>query len=177
MTFHELYSTYYSRAFRFVRSYVNDAAAAEDIVSESIIAVWHSYDPAKSRGESILPFMYTILRNRSLDYLKSKRVRSGESVDSWEQKDLELRISSLNCATEENIFSDEIFEIVKKTLSDMPQRSRDVFKYSRFEGKSYIEIANIFGISEKGVEYHMSLALRMLRAALKDYLPSFSFFG
>lgn len=177
MTFHELYTAFYSRAFRFVKSYVNDAVAAEDIVSESMIAMWRSYDASKGGEKTLLPFLYTILRNKSLDYLRSKRVRSGEALDQWEQKDLDLRISSLNCATEDAIFSDEINDIVNRTLAEMPQRTREVFKYSRFEGKSYIEISQIFGITDKGVEYHMGLALRMLRSALRDYLPSISFFG
>lgn len=177
MTFHELYTEYYPRAYRFVKSYVNDAAAAEDIVSESMISLWRSYDTARGGGKSILPFLYTVLRNKSLDYLRSKRVRFGEAVDSWEQQELELRISSLNCATEESIFSDEIYDIVNRTLAEMPQRTRDVFKYSRFEGKSYLEISRMFGITDKGVEYHMGLALKMLRAALKDYLPSLSLLG
>ena len=33
------------------------------------------------------------------------------------------------------------------------------------------EIAMELGISEKTVEYHISKALKVLRVALKDYLP------
>ncbi|HAY24139.1 MAG TPA: RNA polymerase sigma-70 factor, partial [Bacteroides sp.] len=38
------------------------------------------------------------------------------------------------------------------------------------------EIAEEMEISIKGVEYHISKALKVLRVTLKDYLPLFYFF-
>lgn len=176
MTFHELYTCYYPRAYRFVKSYINDPQASEDIVSEGMIKVWQNYD--KTREDTLLPFLFTILRNKSLDYLKSSRIKLSKERTSeinWQLEDLELRLSSLSNTVENDIFSTEINEIVSRTLDKMPQKTKEIFKYSRLEGKSYLEISRIFDISDKGVEYHMSVAIRMLKEALKDYLPSFYF--
>lgn len=46
---------------------------------------------------------------------------------------------------------------------------------SRFGGHSVKEIAEATGLSVKGVEYHITKALKALRVALKDYLPLFYF--
>lgn len=172
MTFHELYTGCYSRAFRFVKSYVNDSAVAEDIVAESMIAVWKKYDC--SREDTLLPFLYTVLRNRSLDYLKSLKVklRDTKADTSPESEDIDLRLMSLSDTTEDKIFSTEINEIVARTLAQMPQRTREIFNCSRVEGKSYFEISQIFHISDKGVAYHIGSAVKLLRIALKDYLGS-----
>ena len=58
-----------------------------------------------------------------------------------------------------------------KTLNQLPKQTQKVFIMSRFENKSGKEIAQILGISVKGVDYHMNKALKELRIALKDYLP------
>ena len=42
---------------------------------------------------------------------------------------------------------------------------------SRFQDKSNKNIAEELNISVKGVEYHISKALRSLKISLKDYLP------
>jgi len=46
---------------------------------------------------------------------------------------------------------------------------------SRFYHKKYIEIADELNISVKTVEKKMSLALQIMRSALKEYLPVFLF--
>lgn len=175
MTFHEVYQQYYSRAYRFVKSYVRDTVATEDIVSESMVALWQQYD--ESRSASQLPFLYTILRNKSLDYLKSQRRHPSVSdIDDWRSGDLELRIRTLSESPEQIIFSDELRRLVDEALAGMPERTAEIFRLCRDEGKTYQEIAVIYGISTKGVEYHMSQALKALKAALADYLPLFAFF-
>ena len=42
---------------------------------------------------------------------------------------------------------------------------------SRFQNKSNKEIGQLLGITVKGVEFHMTKALRVLRQNLKDYYP------
>ena len=179
MTFHELYTCYYGRSFRFVKSYVCDEKIAEDIVSDAMISLFQKLKEGTLREETLLPYAFRTLRNRSLDYLKSKRARceiSSLPEDSWEMGDLDLRIMSLVETSEEKIFSDEISSIVASTLARMPQRSREIFRLSRIDGKTYLEIAQMYDITDKGVEYHMGVALKMLRSALKDYFPGVSFF-
>ena len=46
---------------------------------------------------------------------------------------------------------------------------------SRYENKSIKEIADALNISVKGVDYHISKALKALRVSLKDYLYLFFF--
>lgn len=171
MTFNELYANFYSKALLFVKSYTNDVSEAEDIVSESIITVWEKLD--ESRQDRLLPFLFTVLRNKCLDYLKSQRVKTTVKNESNEDflSDLDLRIMALNDTTEEKVFSTEINEIITKTLDSLPRKTREIFNFNRESGKTYSEIARIYGISEKSVAYHISKALKALREALNDYLP------
>jgi RNA polymerase sigma-70 factor (ECF subfamily) len=55
---------------------------------------------------------------------------------------------------------------LKKAISDLPIKQREVFLLSRMEKKKYKEIAEITGISIKAVEKRMSLALMALRKTI-----------
>jgi RNA polymerase sigma-70 factor (ECF subfamily) len=46
---------------------------------------------------------------------------------------------------------------------------------SRFENKTVKEIAIETNLTVKGVEYHITKTLKVLRINLKDYLPLFYF--
>jgi RNA polymerase sigma-70 factor (ECF subfamily) len=69
----------------------------------------------------------------------------------------------------------EIEQIIENTLMQLLPQCRAVFRLSRFEEKKNKEIAEELGISLKGVEGHISKALKLFRASLKDYLPIMAF--
>lgn len=175
-SFNEIYTSYYQKSFLFAKSYVHDDLAAEDIASESLIKLWE-----KLKAEEIdytEPLLLTILKNKALDYLKHEEVKrtAFEFMADWHRQELSIRISSLESCDPNEIFSEEVETIIRKTLKSLPEQTRRTFLLSRFEHKSNKEIAELTGISVKGVEYHISKALKALRIALKDYLPLFYFF-
>ena len=52
----------------------------------------------------------------------------------------------------------------------LPNRTREIFYERYLEQKPYKTIAENFGISVKGVEFHIAKSLNILRKNLKDYL-------
>lgn len=176
-SFNEIYTSYYKKSFFFAKSYVHDDLAAEDIASESLIKLWEKLKTEKI--DYIEPLLLTILKNKALDYLKHEEVKrtAFESMVDWHQQELSIRISTLeSCDDPNEIFSDEVESIIRETLKLLPEQTRRIFLLSRFENKSNKEIAEQMGVSIKGVEYHISKALKALRITLKDYLPLFYFF-
>lgn len=86
---------------------------------------------------------------------------------------MDYRISSLKAFDPEEVFSSEITEIVRKALESLPEQTRRIFEMSRYEQMSVKEIAERTSLSAKSVEYHITRSLKVLRVALKDYLPIF----
>ena len=82
-----------------------------------------------------------------------------------------LRIATLEACNPEKIFSEELQYLVNKALVSLPEQTRDIFIRSRYNNQSHKEIAETLGISTKTVEFHINKALKILRVALKDYLP------
>lgn len=60
----------------------------------------------------------------------------------------------------------DLRRVYRRTLLNMPQRTRRIFLMHRLQGVTYREIAEHFGISEQGVEYHMMRALARCRIAI-----------
>lgn len=171
INFNQIYTTYYKKAFLFTLSYVHNDQVAEDIVSEAIIHLW---ELSKERGiDSIEAILITYIRSKSLNYLKHLQARENviQNLMDKGQRELEIRISTLEACDPEEILSEELRAKVHSVLASMPEKTRLVFIRAHLEGKSHKEIAEEFEISVKGVEYHISKALKVLRDNLKDYAP------
>lgn len=169
--FNSIYLKYYEKTFRFARIYVRDDLVAEDIATESLIKLWETMK--KETVEKPLALLLTILKHKSLDYLRKQSSMQDvfETMAEWKQRELSIRISTLEACNPDYIFSKEIQSILTKTLEELPSQTCKVFMMSRFEQKSGKEIAEELGITVKGVDYHIAKALKALRISLKDYLP------
>ena len=175
-SFNTIYTLYYKKSYLFAKSYVHDDLAAEDIASDALIKLWEKMK--EEEVSYVQPLLLTILKNKSLDYLKHEEIKRNafDHLIDWHNRELNMRISTLEACNPEDIFSEEVKEIIRHSLNELSEQTRKVFEMSRFENKSNKEIADILGISVKGVDYHIAKALKVLRVSLNDYLPLFSFF-
>ena len=171
LNFNTIYTTYYRKAFLFTLSYIHNDQAAEDIVSEAIIYLWEL--SKKQEIPSIEAVLITYIRSKSLNYLKHLQVQENaiQLLSDRGQRELEIRISTLEACDPKEIMSEELRLKVKTLLEHMSENTRTAFILDRLEGKSHKEIAEELGISVKGVEYHISKAVKILRENLKDYAP------
>lgn len=174
-TFDSIYKECYHRCFLFAKSYLQDEALAKDVASEAMISLWNAMKTQEINN--VNAFLMTTVKNNSLNHLRNERIRieARESILDDELYELAFRISSLDACNPTIIFSDEIQRIVNETLNALPLQTRNVFQMSRYENKSTKEIAEALNITVKGVDYHISKALKVLRANLKDYLYSLLF--
>lgn len=169
--FDKIYQDYYHKSFLFVKSYVQDKFAAEDIATDSLVKLWEII--CEKEISPIRPFLFTILKNKALDYLQqqNRRNKSLKNINEYLIREQEFRISNLEACDPSEIFSTEIYDLFQNTLAELPEKTRNIFILSRMEGKSNNEIAIVNGISVKGVDYHIAIALKKLRKNLKEYLP------
>lgn len=173
--FTKIYQDYYKRSFAFVKSYVFDDAVTEDIVSDSLVSLWQTMKQAEV--EHPLSLLLTILKNNSLNFLKSQERHQMviENMRSSMQRDLDYRVNCLEACNPSDVFSDEVTSIIERTLQELSSDTRRVFEMSRYERLPVKEIAQELNLTPKAVEYHITKSLKALRIALKDYLPIFYF--
>lgn len=157
-------------------SYVHNDLVAEDIVSDAIIHLWQL---SKEREiQSVESILITYIRSKSLNYLRHMQVQESvhQTLLDKGQRELEIRISTLEACDPNEILSEELRAKVRTLLAGMPEKTRFAFVRDRLDGKSHKEIAEELGISVKTVEYHISRAVKMLRDNLKDYAPFVLFY-
>jgi len=164
------YRQYRNAVMCFVRSYVRDRQATEDIVSDSFLELWR----IAQRGDVDSPYslLVTIARHRSLDWLRHRRVKQSalSTMSNLAERDLHYRIMALEACNPEELFSGDIREVAERTLRSLSPVTYRIFTLSRYDHMPVKEIAALVGLSPKSVEYHITKALKALRSALEGYL-------
>lgn len=171
--FNQFFIDYQQRFVHFACTYVHDEAVAEDFVIESMMYYWENKDRLPP-DTNIPAYVLTAIKHKCIDYLRHRQLHQDVSdeiaqIYAWE---LSGRILTLQDFEPYEVFTAEIQEIVDRTLDSLPQQTKQIFIMSRYENKSYKEIATSLQITTKGVEFHISKSTKALRLALKDYLPA-----
>jgi RNA polymerase sigma-70 factor (ECF subfamily) len=170
--FNQLFEQYFQRFVSFAHSYVKEKSVAEDFTIEAFTSFWENRENL-SEDTNPPAYILTIIKNKSLSHLRHEQTISdvNEKLTDHHNWKLNLQIATLEACDPEEIFSAEIQEIVACALAELPEKTRAIFDMSRNENLSHKEIAEKLGISTKGVEFHITKALKLLRIALKDYNP------
>jgi RNA polymerase sigma-70 factor (ECF subfamily) len=175
LNFNDFYSNHYRKTFLFAKSYVHDKWVAEDIASEALISLWETLKKQDVRHP--LTFLFGIVKNKAIDHLRHEIIRQEAlaTMSDLGMRELNTRISTLEACDPEKIYSQEVAEIIESTLNALPAKTCEIFRMSRYRNLSKSKIAALQGMTLKGVDYHLSKALKLLRINLKDYLPLFYF--
>ncbi len=176
--FDELFRAFYSRLLGFAKSYLKDEAVAENIVQDAFLLLWErreTLDP----DSNIQAWLLTVVKNNTINHInrQKRKIQAESAFASRIVREFDLRISSLEACDPEHMFSAEVEQIIRETLEKLPEQCRKVISMSRFEEMSNKDIAEKLDISVKGVEYHITNALKKLRTELKDYLMFLLFFA
>lgn len=177
MSFNSLFDDYFQRFVRFAYSFVKDVKVAEDFTMEAFMSYWEirfTLTPETNPPAYIL----TSIKNKCISHLRHLQTRNKveKQISDHYCWKLNTQIATLEICNPDEIFSSEIQDILDVTLQNLPEKTRQIFILSRFENLSHKEIANKMKITTKGVEFHISKTLKILRVALKDYFPFILYF-
>ena len=143
MPFDDIYLEYYQRCFLFAKSYLQDEMLSKDIASEAMITLWTTMKTEEVKN--VRSFLMTVVKNQALNHLRNEHLRmeARESILADELYELDFRIASLDSSDPNRLFSEEIVEIVNRTLGELPEKTRKAFMMSRYQNKSVKEIAGL----------------------------------
>jgi RNA polymerase sigma-70 factor (ECF subfamily) len=132
----------------------SDAALAEELAQDVMVTVWHKsaqFDPARA---SLSTWIFTIARNRRIDYFRRARRPEPEDLD-WG-------------ATEEPDAAD-MYQAAEETrrlgaaLSTLPEPQRALIERAYYGDLSHSEIAAQTGLPLGTIKSRIRLALERLR--------------
>jgi len=156
LAFAEIYERYWAILFLHTRNLLRDDEEARDIVQDLFTHLW--LQPASLIIEtSVSTYLYRIVRNKTLNCIKHKKVVSIylDSINEFSKNDPIIPDVILR--------EKELAEIIESQISALPGKMRKVFELSRKNYLSYQQIAMQLNISENTVKSQVSNALRILR--------------
>ncbi len=157
--FDDIFRQHHSELCKIAYRKVGDFHVAEDLVQELFMEFWNR----KTKFSDIEKISNYLKRSISLkcnDHLKSilKKENQVIRLDGLDIKDVSIQDDS----EEENY----LFKKLIQHIELLPPKRKAVFILSRFDNRSYKEIATDLDISIKTVEKHISKALLQLRTLL-----------
>jgi RNA polymerase sigma-70 factor (ECF subfamily) len=172
----KIYAVYFPKLVRFSQTYVMSHYEAENIVQDIFLYLWEHRELAGSLG-NINAFLFTMVKNRCIDFLRNQSKSAGKKqpLSDIREKELELKLYSLQQLDENRLSDAEIETVITHAIDSLPERCREIFILSRLEGLRHKEIAARLNISTNTIEGQISIALKKLRAELKDYISAFTF--
>ncbi|SFW41461.1 RNA polymerase sigma-70 factor, ECF subfamily [Sinomicrobium oceani] len=167
--FEILFRLYFDKLYHIARSYTGNTEDAREIVQNVFCKLWQKRERIDNITSS---FLFTVTRNACLDHLKHrKRVR--EKSGSLYETELDNPIRFVENEAASRILQQELENQIRSSITALPEKQRQVFVKSRFEGMKNSEIAEDMGISKRTVDTHIHLALKFMRFQLKEFMTFF----
>jgi RNA polymerase sigma factor (sigma-70 family) len=132
---------------------------AEDLVQESFLILART--EKTTRIDSPQSFLFKTASNLLVDYIRHHKV-----VARHVEKELPFAEEAQTRTLEQEVSELEWLTMLKKTLTMLPPRTRDIIILNRLHGQSYKQIADSLAISESAVEKHISRGLLHCRREL-----------
>lgn len=150
--FHGFYDAYADRVFRYVLTILRNVHLAEEVVQETMLAVWNGAASFTGRSR-VSTWVFGIARNQAYNLLRREKRGDRRPREEFVLPDP----------------SDGVHEELRvlDALATLPSDQREVVFLTFYEGLSYAQIASILGIPEGTVKSRMYHAKRRLAQELE----------
>ncbi|MFH1737723.1 MAG: RNA polymerase sigma factor [bacterium] len=174
----ELYRRHHRPVFAFILRLIRDRQLAEDLVQETFLRVYGSrkrWEP-KSKFTS---WLYRIARNLCIDEKRRYWNRLVQRDAEAPTNESGEAMSIIDGAVEKGIDARQEYaqtvhkEIIRDAVNSLSPDQREVIVLNKYQGLSYIEIAEILDVTPESIKqraYRAHLKLRkILRPLLEEY--------
>jgi RNA polymerase sigma-70 factor (ECF subfamily) len=159
-----LFRLYYSRLCNYAATFVKVQDIAEEIVQETFIKFWETRASLQI-DHSFRSYIFRSVHNNCINYLKKSEMLRKQSKLMADEilYHNEVALRNFRPAIIDDLISEELETKLSGILDDLPPQARKIFMLSRFEQKSYIEIADTLKISVNTVKTQMKRTLGKMR--------------
>ena len=161
--FSDIFQEYYPELCRYALKILRKEELAEDVVQEVFVNLWEKRNKIQI-NTSIKSYLYTSVRNRSLDQLKVIFQREQKKESLYEHMNITEDISDI---LRQNEFQNT-YEMVQEAIETLPPKCKIIFLLTREEDMTYKLVAKNFNISIKTVENQIIIAFKKIRAYIQN---------
>ena len=156
-----IFRKYYEPLYQYAGYFVGDPQIAENIVQDVFVKIWTNREKLFVQS-SPKSYLYKAVKNHALNFLRrEKSMVSTNELSDYRDKD--------NTSPEDELINKEFYEAVHQTIEKLPPKCRHIYIMKRYDNLSYMEIAEIQGISINTVKTQMRRAIKYLRKHLANF--------
>ena len=164
--FDRLFRLMYNDLVRYAMTFTKDKDQACSLVQDVFIKLWQIRSQIDT-SKSLKAYLFQMVRNKALNLIRDtqKEVSGLELVD--------LQDYSYSDDDDESDRRESVLELNEKLqewVERLPDRQREAFELSRFEGLDHDEIAHVMQVSARTVNNHIVAALKQLRLFYDTHL-------
>ena len=159
--FGDLFEQFTSRLTSWIRGQGCEPSLAESVVQDVMVTVWtraHLFNAAKASART---WIYTLARNRMIDYHRSGSRRAGAHEEF-------ALMTSPNSNAADDVERDVNGAWAADLLGELPSTQRDIVLMIYVEGRTHREVAEILDLPVGTVKSRTRLALQRLRKLMEE---------
>lgn len=160
--FKALFHHHYPGLYRYCRTYIFEKETAEELVQDVFIHLWENRQSLIIK-HSLSAYLHASVKNKALNYLKSKYAR--QKAITIDDSTVELEAQTLDSPPDQ----EKLYRLAQEGIQQLPERCRIIFTLSRQAGLTYDEIAEELSISKESVKSQIKIALQKLRRYLNEH--------
>ncbi|MGQ0650012.1 MAG: sigma-70 family RNA polymerase sigma factor [Gemmatimonadaceae bacterium] len=163
-----LYDRYGALAYSLAAAIVPDLADAEEVVADAFAQIWRSAATFDASRGSVIAWISTIVRTRSLDLIRSqkRRARVLDQAAAMSDDGTSPGLSTGAASPDREVEVSEAQVLVRRSLADLPPPQRLVLELAYFGGLSQSEIADRLSEPLGTVKTRMRAGMEKMRHAL-----------
>lgn len=177
LTFEEIVSKYEKKIFNLILRQISDREEAEDLTQETFLNAYKSFPTF--RGDcKVHTWLCQIALNQCKNRFRQRdrrRVVEGPSLDAPAGTDEAVRpleIADWEQSPQDVLIRNETYRYVLKAIDSLPDEYRQVIILCDLQHMTYLQIAEITGLSLEAVKTRIHRGRLMLRRKVEAYLRS-----
>ena len=151
-----LYDMYSSSLFGVISRIIVDTAAAEDVLQETFVKIWHSFSSYSTEKGRLFTWMVNIARNLAIDKLRSKDFKNQNK-----NQELENNVTFID-EQRNTVYKPELLGIKDLVLTLKPEQ-KSILELVYFKGYTHVEAADELGIPLGTIKTRLRMAIQELR--------------
>jgi RNA polymerase sigma-70 factor (ECF subfamily) len=171
LAFEKIFKANHSLIVGFCNQFIAEQDKAKSLAQEVFLNLWLNREKIKTIN-GIKSFLYTFAKSSCLNYLRHRKVVSKYKDLHLQDMEEGLNREVLESFDFNSLEFSELEGMIQQAIDNLPEKCRQVFIMSRFDGKMNKEISEELNISVKAVEANITRALKALKSKLSDYLPA-----
>lgn len=160
--FEILFERYWEQAHCLAYSKVRSKEATQEIVQDLFLTFWVRRRTLQI--ENFEHYLRVSIKYKAITYISQQLSRQRNFEDYAEQ------MAANGEETLRTVEYNDLLNAIEERVKILPEKTQEVFRLSRLEGRSVSEIAGLLNLSEKAIEYHITRSRKELRLHLKDFL-------